>query len=67
LETVDDHTLRCRTSGVTYVPIPPGGTADLAGLITLDLPAGIRAGEIYRIVVRQIVDRPTPPPPRSLA
>jgi hypothetical protein len=66
LEKVDDHTLRCRTAGVTYVPIPQGGTVDLAGLITLDLPAGIRAGEIYRIVVRQIVDRPTPPPPRRL-
>ena len=64
LEKVDDHTLRCRTAGVTYLPIPPGGTVDLAGLITLDLPAGIREGQIFRIVVRQVVDRPKAPPPR---
>jgi hypothetical protein len=66
LEKVDDHTLRCRTAGVTYVPIPPGGTIDLAGLITLDLPAGIREGQTFRIVVRQVVDRATPPPPPQL-
>jgi hypothetical protein len=63
LEKVDDHTLRCRTAGVTYVPIPPGGTIDLAGLITLDLPTGIREGQTFRIVVRQVVDRAKPPPP----
>jgi hypothetical protein len=63
LEKVDDHTLRCRTAGVTYLPIPQGGSLDLAGLITLDLPAGIREGQIFRIVVRQVVDRPSAPPP----
>ena len=42
---------------------PPGGTIDLAGLITLDLPAGIREGQTFRIVVRQVVDRAKPPPP----
>jgi hypothetical protein len=66
LEKVDDHTLRCRTAGVTYLPIPQGSTVDLAGLITLDLPAGIREGQIFRIVVRQVVDRPSAPPsPRA--
>jgi hypothetical protein len=66
LEKVDDHTLRCRTAGVTYLPIPQGSTVDLAGLITLDLPAGIRAGQVFRIVVRQVVDRPSAPPsPRA--
>lgn len=64
LEKVDDHTLRCRTAGVTYVPIPPGGTIDLAGLITLNLPTGIREGQTFRIVVRQIVDRATPARPQ---
>jgi len=63
LRKIDDHTLGCRTAGVTYIPIPPGGTVDLAGLITLDLPTGIREGQIFRIVVRQVVDRPKPPPP----
>jgi hypothetical protein len=66
LEKVDDHTLRCRTAGITYLPIPPGGTVDLAGLITLDLPPGIREGQVFRIVVHQVVDRPkAAPPPRA--
>ena len=60
LEAVDDHTLRCKTAGVTYVPIPPGGTVDLAGLMTLDLPSDVRKGQRFRIVIRQVMDRPAP-------
>jgi hypothetical protein len=52
LERVDDHTLRCRTAGVTYIPIPAGGALDLAGLITLDLPASVRTGQNFHIVLR---------------
>jgi L-Lysine epsilon oxidase N-terminal/L-lysine epsilon oxidase C-terminal domain len=65
LERVDDHTIRCKTAGVTYIPIPPGDALDLAGLITLELPAGIRKGQTFRIVARQVVDTPTqlPAPP----
>lgn len=62
LESVDDHTLRCKTAGATYVPIPAGGAVDLAGLITLDLPAGVRKGQIFRIAVRQVMDSPAPLP-----
>jgi len=62
LERVDDHTIRCKTGGVTYIPIPAGGTLDLAGLITVDLPANIRKGQTFRIVVRQVMDTPAPRP-----
>jgi hypothetical protein len=62
LERVDDHTLRCRAAGVTYVPIPAGGAVDLAGLLTLDLPSGIRSGETFRCVLRQVMDTPAPRP-----
>lgn len=65
LERVDDHTLRCKTAGVTYVPIPPGGSLDLAGLITLDLPANVRKGQTFRVVMRQVVDQPAPLPARQ--
>jgi len=58
LERVDDHTLGCKTSGVTYVPIPPGGTLDLAGLLTIELPPGIRKGQTFNIVIRQVMDTP---------
>ncbi len=60
LEKVDDHTLQCKTAGVTYVPIPAGGPVDLAGLITIDLPSTVRQGETFRIVLRQVMDRPAP-------
>jgi len=64
LEGVDDHTLRCRTAGVTYIPIPTGSVVDLAGLLTLDLPDDVRKGQTFRIVVRQMMDTPAPVPVR---
>jgi hypothetical protein len=64
LERVDDHTLRCKTAGVTYIPIPAGGSLDLAGLLTLDLPANARRGQTFRVVMRQVVDQPAPLPSR---
>ena len=54
LERVDDHTLRCRTGGMTYVPVPPGLAAGLAGLLTVGLPATVRRGQVFKIVVRQV-------------
>jgi hypothetical protein len=64
LEKVDDHTLRCKTAGVTYVPIPAGAAVDLAGLITLELPSNVRRGQLFRVVLRQVVDTPAPGPQR---
>jgi hypothetical protein len=40
--------------GVTYLPIPRGSGAILPGLISVDLPLGIRKGETFDIVVRQV-------------
>ena len=56
LEYVDDHTLQCRTGGVTWLPIPQSEGANLAGLLTVDLPQTVRRGEAYTIVVRQVTD-----------
>jgi hypothetical protein len=54
------------TGGVSYVPVPSGGQ-DLAGLLTLDLPPTVRKGQRFRVVVRQVIDAPTPRPPRGVA
>ena len=62
LERVDDHTLRCKTAGVTYVPLPQGVTT-LAGLLTVDLPRTVRKGQVFKIVVRQVTTAPVQPPP----
>jgi hypothetical protein len=53
LSRVDDHTIECPVGGITYIPIPPGPVLNHAGLLTIDLPAGVRKEQLFRIVVRQ--------------
>ena len=54
LQTADAHTLQFPAAGITYIPIPPGQGVTFAGLLTLELPGGIRAGDTYTAVVRQL-------------
>jgi hypothetical protein len=55
LTALDANTIGCAAEGVTYVPIPPGQQAEhFAGLLTVDLPAGIRQGERYDVTVKQV-------------
>jgi hypothetical protein len=63
---VDAYTVQTTVTGrVSYCPVPSGGLNDLAGLLTLDLPATVRAGQIFRVVLHQVVDSPAarPRPP----
>jgi hypothetical protein len=67
LTVLDPHTIQCPVGGATFVPIPRG-TVRHAGLLTVDLPTGIKRGEIFNVTVRQIAEatatsRPLPPPP----
>ena len=67
LTQIDAHTIQCPVGGVTIVPIPKG-TARNAGLLSVELPLGIRKGEQFDIVVRQVTaaqatSHPAPPPP----
>jgi hypothetical protein len=58
LSAFDDHTVQCEVlSGMTYIPIPTGAGENFAGLITIDLPAGVRAGNEFDIVVRRVTSR----------
>jgi hypothetical protein len=55
---VDPHTLQCTVKhGVTCVPIPSGGSQRYAGLLTVDLPIGVRKGQEFNIVVRRFSSR----------
>jgi hypothetical protein len=54
LTVVDSGTVALPAAGISYVPIPPGQDENLAGLLTVDLPAGIRKGESYGITVKQV-------------
>ena len=73
LTRVDDHTLQCKTGGITYVPIPPGGNINYAGLLSVDVPTMVRPGEVFDVVVRQVTNAfgaphpPQPPPPQIAA
>jgi hypothetical protein len=63
LTATDAHTIRCPVGGATFVPLP-SGTARLAGLLTVELPGGIKKGDAYNILARQVtVDTYTPLPP----
>jgi len=52
LSAADNNTIQCTVTGeVTYVPIPDaaGENLNLAGLFTVDLPDGIKAGNEFNI------------------
>jgi hypothetical protein len=67
LSRSDAQTLTCKARGITYVPIPPGIGSNYAGLMTIDLPATVKQGQVFKVVTRQLrnafAKRPTPPPP----
>lgn len=55
-EKVDAHTVRCRLGDVAYLPIPHG-TVNHAGLISIELPAGVKHGQRFAMVAHQISGR----------
>jgi hypothetical protein len=62
LRVRDTYTIGFPARGATLIPIPRGnGLA--AGLLTIDLPPGIRKGDSYAILVRQLTDALGEPPP----
>jgi len=68
----DAHTLSIPIGGgVSYIPIPSGTGQNFAGLFTLEMPQGIRTGQLFEVVVRRISTKrgkiaPPPPPPPQL-
>ncbi len=54
LQLADAHILRFPAAGITYIPIPQVQGVTFAGLLTVNLPAGIRNGEIFMANIRQI-------------
>ena len=51
---VDERTLSLIPDGVTYLPIPNLGAERVAGLLTVTLPDGIKAGQVYTVDVLQM-------------
>ena len=50
---IDDHTIEVLVQDVTYIPIPTGSPINHTGLITVDLPPGIKKGQKFEILMRQ--------------
>jgi hypothetical protein len=53
LRRIDADTLRLTTGGITYLPIP-FSDANLPGMLTIDLPEGVKKGQVLKVVVRQV-------------
>ncbi len=53
LTRVDANTVQFPTGGLIYVPIPPGGTVNHAGLLTVDVPRSLRKGQVFNVLIRQ--------------
>jgi len=54
VQIVDSHTLRLTVAGPTYLPIPPFWGDNLAGLVTVTLPRGTKAGQRFTVDVLQV-------------
>lgn len=54
VQIVNENTLRLFVDEITYLPIPPFYGDNLAGLITVQLPEGIKKGQRYKVDVVQM-------------
>ncbi|HEY6489852.1 MAG: kelch repeat-containing protein [Terracidiphilus sp.] len=54
LTATDAHTIQMPIGGVSWIPVPQGSTVNYAGLLSIELPAGIKKGQEFKAVVRQI-------------
>jgi hypothetical protein len=53
LTKVDNHTIAVRVADLTFIPLPARPAGNLAGLVTLTLPQGIRVGQTFKMNVQQ--------------
>jgi hypothetical protein len=54
LRAFDSHTIEVNTGGTTYIPIPKGTNVNFAGLLSIQLPQGVKKGDKYEVIVRQV-------------
>jgi hypothetical protein len=57
----DAHTVSVDASGISYIPLPPGSNGRNVGLLTLELPPGMRQGHRCTATVRQVTSVPRRP------
>lgn len=57
LRRIDAHTLECAEGDVTYIPLPPGRSRHIAALLSIELPEGVRKGQLFHCLVDQVWGR----------
>lgn len=64
LAASDAHTIQTRVHrGLSYVPVPPQSGANLASLLTVELPGTVRKGQTFKVIVRRVTTYAAPVPP----
>jgi hypothetical protein len=58
LTVVDAHTLGCVVGGNTFIPLVKTEPRRTPALVTVELPPGSEAGQIFRFVIRQVSGPP---------
>jgi hypothetical protein len=53
-ELVDQHTVRCTVGEVTFLPVPVDVSNPLPGLLSIQMPSTVKAGQKYKITAHQI-------------
>lgn len=53
LTKVDSHTIGCTVSDITYIPVPSISEKPYAGLLTLQLPEGVKVRQKFAVDVQQ--------------
>jgi hypothetical protein len=56
LSIVDANTISAPAGEVTYIPLPPPSNETFLGLISLDLPRGIRRGQEFGVIFKQLTN-----------
>jgi hypothetical protein len=54
LTRIDAHTLQCQAVGITYIPIPQATGSNYVGMMSVDLPATVKKGQVFSISVHQV-------------
>jgi hypothetical protein len=53
ISQIDVNTILITVADVSFIPLPARANGNLAGLITLTLPQGVRVGQVFKMSVQQ--------------
>jgi Glutaminase len=53
---IDANTLQLETGGISYIPLPGGRDLPVPVLLMIDLPSGVKDGQVFKLVVRQVIN-----------